>query len=387
MRIKFLSVLIFLFVISKFSFGQNQLPGTSAQAPSAGYGPQGGSGSGAMQASNVLNPNISAIGWFQAEAGHRHPGPGDANERDDAFQMKEAELAFQSIVDPWTRADFFVSVTPDNVDLEEGYLTFFRLPAALGLKIGKFKTNFGRFNRIHTPETPFADRPLAQQNYFGEEGLNGPGGSLSWLIPNPWLYMNLDAEVIAAPAGSDNPSFSRANSKDVLYVGRLSGYYDLTEAWNVAVGGNCSYGPAGENFDPVGNSSSTLHTRLYGIDVTFRWKNIRRAIYRSFLWSTEILWSNHDATSSPVDSHGMFSYIDYQFAQRWHAGVRCDYSQFPTDGSKHEEGGLAYLTFFPSEFSQFSLQGRHVQRDDGASENLGFLKSTFNIGPHGAHPF
>src|SRR5262249_34187419 len=120
--------------------------------------------SGALQASNILNPNISAIGWFQAEAGHRHAGPGDAGQDGSAFKMKETELAFQALVDPWARADFFVSIGSDQVDLEEGYLTWFRLPADVALKIGKFKANFGRFNRIHTPETPFADRPLFEQN-------------------------------------------------------------------------------------------------------------------------------------------------------------------------------------------------------------------------------
>lgn len=357
------------------------------EARSTGYEPPSKQTSGALQASNLLNPNISAIGWFQAEAGRRRPGPGDADQRDESFQMKEAELAFQSVVDPWTRADFFVSVTPEEVDLEEGYLTFFRLPAALGLKIGKFKTNFGRFNRTHTPETSFADRPLVQQNFFGDEGLNGPGASLSWQIPNPWLFLNLDAEVVSAPSAEENPSFTKAHSKDVLTVGRLSGYYDLSESWNVSVGGEGAYGPAGQSFDPLLGSSDTLHTQLYGADVTFRWKNIRRSIYRSFVWTTEVLWSKHDTDASSVKAHGLFSAMDYQFAQRWHSGVRYDFSQFPTDGSTHEQGGLVYTTYSPSEFSSISLQGRHVQRADGESENLGFLKFTFNIGPHGAHPF
>jgi hypothetical protein len=79
--------------------------------------------------------------------------------------------------------------------------------------------------------------------------------------------------------------------------------------------------------------------------------------------------------------------MDYQFARRWHTGVRFDYSEFPTDGDHHEEGRLTYLTYAPSEFSQISLQGRQVQRMDGTLERLAFLKTTFNIGPHGAHPF
>jgi len=359
-----------------------------AQEPAVpGAWPQAAA-SGALQASNVLNPNVSAIGWFQAEAGHRKPGPGDAADDGDSFQMKEVELGFQSIVDSWARADFFVSVSREEVDLEEGTLTWFRLPFDLALKVGKFKANFGRFNRIHTPETPFADRPLVQQNYLGDEGLNGSGVSLSWHVPNPWLFVNLDAEAISAPREDENPTFGRAGQKDIVYVGRLGGFTDLSEAWNVTFGASAALGHAGEEVDEISGSTTTLRSRLYGADLTFRWKNIRRAIYRSFAWSTEALWSRRDATVADVeDSHGFFSTMDYQFAQRWHTGVRYDYSQFPNDGRRHEEGHLVYLTYAPSEFSQLSLQGRQVRRADGELEDLMFLKSTFNVGPHGAHPF
>lgn len=339
---------------------------------------------GGLQASNLLNPNVSAIGWFQGEAGRRQ-GQG-TEDQPPAFAMKEAELGFQAVVDPYARADFFASFAGDGAaELEEGYLTWFHLPGDLGLKVGKFRPNFGKFNRIHTPETPFADRPLVHENYFGEEGLVTSGGSLSRQIPNPWIYLNLDAEVGATPSASDVPAFDRVRSKNLLYVGRLGAYQDIAEAANVAVGGSYAYGEAGQEFDAAG-SSDTLHNRLYGADITFRWKNPRRAVYRSLFWQTEAMWSRRDG-GSRTESHGFFSHLEYQFARRWRAGGRYDYSQFPADGSRHEEGGLGYLTFCPSEFSRASLQGRQVKRADGTLEHLGWLKIVFNIGPHGAHPF
>ncbi len=350
------------------------------------YTSQGGA-SGALQSSNILNPNISAIGWFQAETGHRSPGPEEADESGNAFQMREVELALQANVDTYARADLFVAISEDEVELEEGYITWYRLPAKLSLKAGKFKANFGRFNRIHTPETPFADRPLVAQNYFGSEGLSGPGASLSWQVPVPWV-MNIDVEALQSPEAGENPSFERPRSKALLGVGRISAYQDITEAWNFSLGGSSAYGPSNQEFDAVTGSSHTHHSQLYGADLTLRWKNPRRAIYRSFLWSTEALWSKRDeAGSVATDSHGLFSYFNYQFARRWHSGFRYDYTEFPTDGSTFEEGQLAYVTFTPSEYSLISLQGRHVKRTDGTDEHLGFLKITFNIGPHGAHPF
>lgn len=343
--------------------------------------------SSALKSSNLLNPNVSVIGWFQGEAGRRFTDPG--SQAPPAFQMKEAELGLQSIVDPYAKADFFVAVEGDGkVDLEEGTITWFTLPYDLGFKVGKFRSGFGKFNRTHPPETAFSDRPLVHERFLGTEGLAGAGASLSWHVPNPWVLLNLDAEATNTPSAADVPAFDTARRRDLLYVTRLNGYYDLTEASNITLGGSYAYGSAGQDFDTVTGSSRTLSSQLAGLDMTFRWKNPRSAIYRSAFWQTEILWNKREApANSSVGSMGLFSHLEYQFARRWRTGVRYDYTQFPTDHSRHEQAGLAYLTFTPTEFSLISLQGRQARKFDGTKETLGFLKITFNIGPHGAHPF
>ena len=292
------------------------------------------------------------------------------------------------MVDPYTKADFFISVHEDEVELEEGTLSFFNLPADLALKVGKFRANFGKFNRTHPPETPFADRPVAEENYFGAEGLSGTGASLSWQIPNPMFFLNLDAEAFTTPDTEEAPTFGKARKKDLTYVGRLSSFFDLTEAINLTAGGSYANGAAGQDLDAVTGSSSTLRSELYGLDVTFRWKNPRRAIYKSAIWQTEVFVNKRDLTSTAhTNSLGYFSYVEYQFLRRWKTGVRYDYSELPTNGNVQQKGGLLYFTFTPSEFSLISLQGRHVSLDNGTEENMGFLKMTYNIGPHGTHPF
>ncbi|MBI5439789.1 MAG: hypothetical protein HY900_01105, partial [Deltaproteobacteria bacterium] len=85
------------------------------------------------QTSSLLNPNISAIGWFQAQGGRT---PGDLDQHD-AFELREVELGFQAVVDPYARADFFIAVNPEEgVDLEEGYLTLLALPLGFQAKLG-----------------------------------------------------------------------------------------------------------------------------------------------------------------------------------------------------------------------------------------------------------
>jgi hypothetical protein len=340
-------------------------------------------GGSPLQASNLGNPNISVIGWFQGEAGHRQKNP-----TTDAFQLKEAELGFQAVVDPYAKADFFISVHEDEIDLEEGYINWFNLPADLALKLGKFRANFGKFNRTHPGETPFADRPLAAENYFGEEGLSGTGASLSWQVPISLFLMDVNAEVFNTPDTSEVPTFGKARKKDLTYVGRVSGFFDLTESLNLNLGSSYASGAAGEELDTVTGSSTTLRSALTGFDATFRWKNPRRAIYRSAFWQTEVFTNRRDITSTTHEnSFGLFSHVEYQFARRWRAGGRYDYSETPLDKNVTEKGGLLYITFTPTEFSLVSLQGRHMNFSDGTEENIGFLKTTFNIGPHGAHPF
>src|SRR4051812_7158278 len=98
--------------------------------------PTASGGGSALQGSNLLNPNISVVGWFQGMTGHPHDPGHDA---EPVMQLKETELGLQSIVDPWARGDFFVSFDQDgNANLEEGYITWFHLPGGLGLRTGKF---------------------------------------------------------------------------------------------------------------------------------------------------------------------------------------------------------------------------------------------------------
>ncbi len=334
--------------------------------------------------SSLLNPNTSVIGWFQAEAGDR-----TKQAASQAFEFKEAEIGLQAAVDPYSRADFFISVNSEGAELEEGYLTLLTLPAGVSAKLGKFRGNFGKFNRTHSPETPFADRPLAADRFLGEEGLSAVGASASWLVPNPLgIYVNLDAEAAMTPSVAETPAFDAYRGHDLLYLGRLSSFVDLGESSNLAFGLSYANGANGsaraDSLSPI----VPLRSQLYGADVTFRWKNPRRAIYRSLIVQAELMERAADALSGPAFvSRGAFTYADYQFSRRWHVGARYDWSEDLALAGGHATGGLAFLTFTPSEFTLLSLQTSRRDLEGGRSETRYFLKTTFNIGPHGSHPF
>src|SRR3989344_5891739 len=118
-------------------------------------------------AANVLNPNISIIGDIVGNTGPMHRA--DSNR----LSFRESEIGLQANVDPYARADFFVSLPESEaVELEEGYITLLTLPLGLKARGGKFRANFGRFNMTHPHELPFVNPPHAITQFLGAEGLN-----------------------------------------------------------------------------------------------------------------------------------------------------------------------------------------------------------------------
>lgn len=342
-----------------------------------------------QQASSIFNPNISVVTDILSAFGS------DPTLPELAFNLNEVEVAFQSVVDPYVRADIFIGYHPaeEAVEIEEAYFTWLTMPLGLQTKIGKFRSNFCRFNLTHPPETGLADRPLAALNFLGEEGLASTGVSLSWLVPIPDLYLKVTGEVTTlwdeAPAFSTLETDSTGaeelaaseEKEDLGYLGRLETYLDLSEAMNLTWGGSFA--------TSINHPDEQIWTRLWGADLTFRWKNPKRVVYRSITWRTEALFNDREmpAGQESVQSLAIFSHLDWQFAKRWHLGGRFDYSEFPEIKSLIEKGGLGYISFTPSEFSFVSIQGRYIKRSDGRDDTAGFVKLTFNIGPHGVHPF
>ena len=100
-----------------------QQPGAAtAQVPPGAEGAGGPSGAlpvyGGSAGSKVFNPDIAVIGDFLGAAGSNSVNPAPA------LAMHESEASFQAIVDPYARADFFLSFGEEGVELEEGFITF-----------------------------------------------------------------------------------------------------------------------------------------------------------------------------------------------------------------------------------------------------------------------
>lgn len=332
---------------------------------------------GASALAKILNPDIGVIGNFTGVGGRNRINPRQS------LTLQESEVSLQAIVDPYARADFFISFGEEGVEVEEGYITFPTLPGRFLVKVGKMRTAFGKVNELHAHNLPWIDRPLIFDNLLGGEpgepdpGFSDAGLSVSRILPAPGnLFLEATAQVYRGDSGT---LFQASRRSDVAAVGHLRGYYDLTDQTNLEIGG--SYGRGHNDF------GSAFVTNVYGMDATLRWKPLRRAIYHSFLARTELTWSRREEPLDIQRAFGFFSSGEYRVNRRWTIGGRYDWAERARNAALHDSGGSFVLTYWPSEFSQVRGQLRRTRYGEGSSANEVLFQFLFTLGAHGAHPF
>jgi len=330
-------------------------------------------------AAKVFNPDMAVIGDFLAAAGRNEVNPSPA------LEMHESEASFQAVVDPYARADFFLSFGEEGVELEEGFVTLTELPGQLQAKVGKMRAAFGKVNSLHNHVLPWADRPLVTTNLVGgEDGISDAGVSVARLVPNKWIFLEATGQMFRGDSGEN--VYTSSKRGDLSYVGHLRGYHDITESTNVDLGFSYSRGhnPSGiVNGIDVGRFT----TNLYGVDATLRWRPLTRAIYHQFVGRSEVIWSRRDQPGGLQQATGFYASGDYQFARRWWAGGRVDRSERATNASLLDSGQSIVLSYWPSEFSQVRGQYRRIDYANGPTANELLMQFQFSIGAHGAHPF
>ncbi len=275
---------------------------------------------GASSMAKVLNPDISVIGDFLGATGSSNVPPAlKAEGRGPlpVLELHESEVGLQAIVDPYARADFFLSFGEEGVTVEEGYITFTALPAGFVAKVGKMRSAFGKVNTLHNHVLPWTDRPLVTDNLVGgEDGIDDAGLSITRILPAPkGIFLEGTAQVFRGDSGD---VFKTSQRSDASVVGHLRAYKDLTESSNIDLG--FSYA-RGHN-----DLGSAFLTDLYGIDATFHWTPLRRTIYHNFVGRAEFVWSRRDQLLFQQRAFGFYTSGDYRLSRRWTVGGRFDRS-------------------------------------------------------------
>ncbi len=379
--------------------------GQAAQTPAAAP-PQGqpapaaqaGTGGNPM-ARLLLLPDISAIGSFagafdtyDVENQSPREGPFGPKNKPTA-RFEEVEVGLQSVIDPYARADIFVSFTADGVDVEEAYLTSIGLPGGIQVKAGKLFSPFGRQNQQHPHVWDFVDAPLARGRILAEETLSGPGVDVAWLAPLPWFTELHLAGQGTAPLPSDEDPGERPTA-----IARLLQYFPLGEATTLGIGVSAAR-----------RSEATSAFRdLGGADLYLRWRPIHGRSYvtlqgeiytRKFRGRglSDELRADMPTLASNVDrgsDTGGYAHLFWRRDAYFGYGVRYDSApagpRFGVEpdaasGTEHRYGAL--VTWYPSEFQRIRLQISYDQRPQARNGIEALLALEFGIGSHGAHPF
>jgi len=361
-----------------------------------GY-PSGGKWQNLMLDIGIIGDSLANVTWPERSIDEGRAGsPFAENEFADRISLREIELGLQGVLDPYARADFFLtSEDGGSINVEEGYMTWLTLPWDLQVKTGIFRTSFGKMNKVHRPEINQIDYPKPIKNFLGSEGQKEPGISISKIIPNPWdIYSELTGEILT-------PSDEGVKGKDQIYLAHLRNYIDITDSSSL------EFGLSFQTRDISDTDDATLTKRNFrqtmeGIDLTFRWDPPGQKLYKSFIWQTEFFASQRESGSfdeagftedvKDINSFGFYTFGEYQLTQRLFAGARFDYSQFPTNDKDSEWSISPYLTFWQSEFTRLRLEYTHLERNSVTmpveeGDNSLTLQATFTLGAHKPHPF
>lgn len=341
------------------------------------------------------------------------------------FNLNYGELSLFSPVDSYFDLTATLPFTEEGVELEEAYFTTRSLPLGFQAKGGKFRSSFGRLNIQHEHVWDFADAPLVNRAFFGEEGLVEKGVQLNWLAPTPF-YLLLGTEILqgenTASFGTDAIGLEKNGllfAKDEtrqpnLLVSFIKSSVDIG---SLSLLGGLSYAQ-GQTRQNITNGSTTQlafgDTKIVGLDLTAKYFIDS---YRYVSWQNEFMVRhmnlNVGADPAPDDpsqslnifgkelkQSGLYSQLVYRFAKRWRIGARYDFlnqNDVTIGGVKQSLPGnldrtSAMLEFRPTEFSTLRLQfnrdnslfdGNHT----GEPFNSVFLQFNMAIGAHGAHAF
>ena len=335
-------------------------------------GAQGATGGNPM-ARLLLLPDVSAIGSFAGaydtyDVETRSPREGLFGPRYKPTPIfQELELGLQSVIDPYARADIFISFTPGGVDVEEAYLTTLALPAGFQIKAGKFFAPFGRQNQQHPHLWDFVDAPLARNRLVASEVLSGPGVDVAWLAPLPWFTELQLAAQNTAPTPED--------TERLTGIGRLLQYVPLSDATTLGVG-----------LSAARRSEATGAFRDLGVvDVYLR---ARPLTSRSYVTLQAELYTRKFRNVEGEPGTGGYAQLFFRKDAYWGYGIRYDRAPAAGDAAPGtEERFGAVGIWYPSEFQRIRLQLSYDRAPDGRDGVEALLGLEFGIGSHGAHPF
>lgn len=363
----------------------------------AGFAPAAGQ--------TTVNPDLSVIPRFllSANDGERLP-EGIRRWSQPEFSFQELEIALQAYLNPYAKGDVVLTLPgPDlaegKLGVEEVYATVLRgLPGDLNLRLGKYRTEFGKLNMVHPHAWPFVTQPLVEERFLGEDGLNDLGISISALLPTGDLYTRLTVDLLRGSSVGEAAGIADTAEHRLRYAasGRLSGFITLGDFSDLETGVSMYTGI----HDP------SHRERFWYWNLDFKYKH-RPDSYTALTVQGEFLLNNRHALRNrtlvpflnpagapeerKIRTSGMYVYADLQFLKVFSIGTRLDWAESPYGSDDRARALSLFGGYYPVEETLgLRLHYQNTRSESaGASQsvNLVALQVLFSLGPHRAHPF
>ncbi len=338
------------------------------------------------------------------------------------FNLNYGELALFAAVDPYFDLFTALGLGEDSFGIEELYINSRKFPGGFRMKLGKFKSSFGRINSQHAHQWDFMDIPLGYRVFFGKEGLIEKGVQLNWVAPLDF-YLAFGVESLQ---GQNRMSFGTDGF--TLSDGNNSGNYKiegtvLPNLWtffiktsfdvgNLVILAGISHATGNSRQNSIegfeGDAFSGT-TKIWGGDLTLKYLIDS---YRYISLTSEYIYRDMTGTNYMFDygnnlfqnnlskkQAGFYTQIVYRFKKLWRTAARFDFlgkNRIVNNGNSEDyPNDLKRFGFMvdysPTEFTRIRFQynfNRYVYIDKTLQKpNELILQFNIAIGAHGAHPF
>ena len=351
----------------------------------------------------ALNPEISFTGDFLTN----YASGGDPDRPFD-FTFRTLEFAFDSYLDPYSRAKAIVEFSPEETELGEAYFTRYGWLPNLNLTLGKFRQQLGVVNRWHKHGLDQVDFPLPLRQLFGPGGLNQIGASVELQLPP--MGEATQELTLQVTNGRNGRVFGQNSRNAPSVLGRYPNYRDLDKDTYLELG---ITGLVGRNDtwevlagSDIVSQRDNLLTTAVAADLTLFREPTEEMRYRNWLWRTEAYWLNKRILApdgsgrDTIRAWGLYSNYQRKLSRTLEAGLRVDYyepdvkayADLPglslaplavTESGAHQWLLAPYVTWWQSPWVRWRLEWDHTRGSHmGPDENVICLQCTYAAGPH-----
>lgn len=351
------------------------------------------------------NPNLSVIAQPRLTVTSNADDPDHDRP---VWDIGETEFVLDDYLNPFVRGNLTLAYTTDEgLALEEGYIDVVRgLPGTLNLRLGQWRSGFGKLNAQHPHTYPFAERPGVLAAFLpGEEGLNETGLQASLRLPSPgdWAitasadWMQGDSfRLEREDSGFESDPLTASDEGDrgeearPAMLGRLSAFAPVGERSGLELGLSAVEG--------TNNAAAGTKTRVLGFDAKAKLWNSERSY---LLLQGEALqlrredagWDGDRYTDEAISPWGWYLMADYNWNQRWNAGASFERFQAEDEDGWNRSLGLFAGFAVMEETTALRLDWRREQAAAAAGDpepdaiDVVTLRVIWSMGPHKAHQF